>query len=90
MSEAKEVCEGCAIGKHHWKSFPKRKAQRASTPLDKIHTDVCGSMKTKIYGGNRYFITFIHDFSRMTWVYFLRQKSKIFTVLKKFQVMVER
>lgn len=84
MSEAKEVCEECVIGKHHWKSFPKRKAWRASTSLEKVHTDVCGLMKTKFHGGNRYFITFIHDFSRMTWVYILRQKSEMFTMLKKF------
>ena len=90
IQEAKEVCEGCAIGKHHRESFPKGKAWRASTPLELVHTDVCGPMKTKTHGGNRYFITFIDDFSRMTWVYFLRQKSEVFTVFKKFQMMVER
>ena len=30
------------------------------------------------------------DFSRMTRVYFMRQKSKAFSILKKFQNLVER
>ncbi|KAK9927639.1 hypothetical protein M0R45_024815 [Rubus argutus] len=47
-------------------------------------------MKTTTEAGNRYFLTFIDDFSRMTWVYFLRQKSEVFSIFKKFQVMVER
>ena len=47
-------------------------------------------MKTITEGGNRYFLTFIDDCSRMTWVYFLRQKSDVFIGFKKFQAMVER
>jgi len=35
------------------------------------------------------FLTFIDDFSRKTWVYFLKEKYKVFGVLKKFKVMVE-
>lgn len=90
ITEKSEVCEGCALGKHHRDSFPKGKALRATAPLELIHSDVCGPMKTTTDGGNRYFLTFIDDFSRMTWVYFLRQKSEVFTVFKKFQAMVER
>jgi transposase InsO family protein len=40
-------------------------------------------------GGNRYFITFIDDFSRKLWVCFLKEKSTTFTVFKKFKALVE-
>ena len=90
IKEVTEVCEGCALGKQHIISFPKGKAWREKTPLELVHSDVCGPMKTITEGGNRYFLTFIDDYSRMTWVYFLRQKSDVFTVFKKFQAMVER
>lgn len=26
IHEVKQVCEGCALGKHHWELFPKEKA----------------------------------------------------------------
>jgi hypothetical protein len=40
-------------------------------------------------GGNRYFVTFIDDFSRKLWVYFLNEKSAAFTVFKNFKALVE-
>lgn len=46
-------------------------------------------MQTPSLGGNKYYITFIDDYSRMCWVYFLRNKSETFHVFKKFKVMVE-
>ncbi|KAL0364508.1 UNVERIFIED_CONTAM: Retrovirus-related Pol polyprotein from transposon TNT 1-94 [Sesamum angustifolium] len=39
---------------------------------------------------NRYFILFIDDYSRMTWVYFMREKSEVFKVFKKFKNLVEK
>ncbi|KAM1597308.1 hypothetical protein ACFX1Z_032224 [Malus domestica] len=41
------------------------------------------------YGGNRYFITFIDDFSRKTWVYFLKEKSAALRVFKEFKALTE-
>ena len=33
-------------------------------------------------GGSRYFVTFIDDFSRKVWVYFIKQKSEVFEKFK--------
>ena len=90
IQENEEICEGCALGKQHRDSFPHGKAWRAKAPLELIHTDVCGPMKTSTQVGNKYFLIFVDDYSRMTWVYFLRQKSEVFSIFKKFQAMVER
>lgn len=81
---------GCALGKQHREAFPKDKAWRAKAPLELVHTDVCGPMDTTTHVGNKYFLTFIDDFSRMTWVYFMREKSDVFNVFRKFQNLVER
>jgi transposase InsO family protein len=43
----------------------------------------------RISWGNRYFITFIDDYSRICWVYFLRNKSDTLNVFKKFKALVE-
>ena len=90
IQEVNQVCEGCALGKQHREAFPKDKAWRAKAPLELVHTDVCGPMDTTTHGGNKYFLTFIDDFSRMTWVYFMREKSEVFNIFKKFQTLVER
>lgn len=40
-------------------------------------------------GENQYFVLFIDDETRMTWCCFLKQKSEVFQVFKKFKLMVE-
>jgi hypothetical protein len=39
---SKGVCEGCVLGKHPQEKFDKGKSQRASAPLDLIHSDLMG------------------------------------------------
>ena len=50
-----------------------------------MHSDVCGPFRTSSLGGARYFVTFIDDYSRKTWIYFLANKSQVLT---KFQHLV--
>ena len=85
-----QICEGCALGKHHRHSFPEGKAWRATKPFELIHSDLCGPMKTTSLGGNQYFLTFIDDFSRKTWIYFLKEKSEVFYYFKIFKALVEK
>ncbi|BBG99019.1 BURP domain-containing protein, partial [Prunus dulcis] len=47
------VCEGCTFGKHCRKAFPKEATSRVTTPLELVHTDVCGPMQTVTKAGNR-------------------------------------
>jgi transposase InsO family protein len=85
-----KFCEGCVIGKHSRNSFPKMIECRAKKPLELVHTDICGPIKPNSIGKNWYFITFIDDFSRKTWVYFLKEISEAFAIFKKFKVFVEK
>lgn len=84
-----DACEGCIMGKQHRLPFPKQSSWRAKAPLELVHTDICGKMKTPSLNQFRYFLTFIDDFSRMTWVYFLKEKSETFLVFKRFKAFVE-
>ena len=38
--------------------------------------------------GNKYILTFIDDYSRMWWVYLLKEKSQVFDVFKKFHFLI--
>ncbi|KAL0359481.1 UNVERIFIED_CONTAM: Retrovirus-related Pol polyprotein from transposon TNT 1-94 [Sesamum angustifolium] len=71
-------------------AIPFRTSWRAKAVLELIHTDVCGPMRTPSHEQNRYFILFIDDYSRMTWVYFMREKFEVFKVFKKFKNLVEK
>jgi hypothetical protein len=54
-----------------------------------VHTDICGPLDPISFGGNKYFITFIDDFSRKSWVYFLKEKSSALAVFKNFKAFTE-
>ncbi|KAI5336252.1 hypothetical protein L3X38_015519 [Prunus dulcis] len=89
IGNADRICQDCAIGKSHREAFGKEKTWRASVPLEPIHSDVCGPMQTTIISGNKYFLTFIDDCTRMCWVYFMQFKLEVFNIFKKFKAMVE-
>ena len=71
-------------------AFPSTKALRAKAILELVHTDVCGPMRTPSNEQNRYFILFIDEYIRMTWVYVFHEKSKVFKIFKKFKNFVEK
>ncbi|KAL0339859.1 UNVERIFIED_CONTAM: Retrovirus-related Pol polyprotein from transposon RE1 [Sesamum radiatum] len=83
------ACEACLQGKQHRKPFLQELLWRAKAVLELIHTDVCGPMRTPSHE-KTIFILFIDDYSRMTWVYFMREKSEVFKVFKKFKNLVEK
>jgi hypothetical protein len=90
-SEHREKCKGCVLGKYVRAPFPKSES-RSKSILDLIHTNICGPMSSLSIGGKfKYYITFIDDFSRKTWIYFLTRKTSE-EVLKrffKFKALVE-
>jgi len=47
-------------------------------------------MKTRSLGGISYFLIFINDRTRFTWVYFIRKKCDVFAYFKDFKNMVEK
>jgi transposase InsO family protein len=86
---ANHVNEGCVLGKQSRLFFPSGTSWRAKAPLQ-LHTDICGPLDPiSFFGGNKYFITFIDDFSRKSWVYFLKEKSSALVVFKNFKALAE-
>nr|GFD31008.1 retrovirus-related Pol polyprotein from transposon TNT 1-94 [Tanacetum cinerariifolium] len=90
IESSEKVCEGCMAGKQTRKSFPVEKSKRAEDVLELVHADLCGPMKTESLAGSKYFLLFTDDFSRMSWVYFLKQKSESFEYFVKFKALVEK
>ena len=46
--------------------------------------DVWGISPIVSHAGYKYFVTFIDDYSRFTWVYFLQSKAEVFSVFQRF------
>ena len=83
------TCEGCILGKMHRTPFKKDSVVRANKSLQLIHSDVCGPMRTESLSGYTYFVTFIDDFSRFTWIYGLKSKADVFICFKSLVSRLE-
>ena len=80
-----DKCEACILGKQHRLPFNSRNSRRARYPLKLVHTNLVGPMQVTSIGGSTYFMTFIDDFNRRTWVYFLKNNSKAFDKFLEFK-----
>lgn len=89
IEKSDNLCEGCILGKQDKESFPTGKSLRAKTPLEIVHSDLCGLMQAPSLPANQYFLTFIDEFTRKTWVYFLKNKSEVFEKFQNFKALVE-
>ena len=63
---------------------------RSAAPLELVHTDVWRPAPISVKNGVRYFLTFIDDFSRKVWVYFMKKKSEVFIKFKMWKAEVEK
>jgi transposase InsO family protein len=57
--------------------------------LELVHTNLYGPTRTQTLKGESYFMWLIDDYTRMTWVTFLKEKSKVFDKFKPFIPLVE-
>ena len=89
VSNEAQICVICQQGKQARLPLKNNQAWRATKKLQLIHTNVCGPMKTTSLSGNKYFIFFIDDYTRMCWVYFIKLNHEVFSVFKQFKALVE-
>jgi transposase InsO family protein len=82
------VCRGCALDKNVKGSFSSSDS-RSKGILDLIHTDVCGPMTVAYLSGYLYYVLFIDDHSRKTWIYFLKTKDGVLARFQEFKAQVE-
>ena len=90
MSIQNYPCSSCLTGKHSRKSIPKIRSHESTEILQLVHSDIAGPFRVQSLGGAKYFVTFIDDFSRKTWVYFMTSKDQVFEKFKLFLHESER
>ena len=80
-------CEACELGKHFRASYAPSN-HKSSLPFTLIHTDVWGPSRTVSLKGHRWFVSFIDDCSRTTWLYMMKEKRVVFSIFQNFHKMV--
>lgn len=76
--EHEGVCPGYAEGKLTRGPFPSSNS-KSTDILQLIHSDISGIMPVNSLGAYLYYLTFMDDYSRKTWIYFLKKNAEVFT-----------
>ena len=81
-------CVSCQLGKQL--ALPFNSSKSISTDIfDLIHSDVWGPSPVSSIGGSRYFVVFVDDYSRYSWIFHMKHHSKLLQVYSNFAKMVE-
>ncbi|XP_073031147.1 uncharacterized protein [Primulina eburnea] len=81
-------CDICHFSKSSRLPF-NSSLSRTTQPFEIVHSDVWGHFSSSL-DGFKYFVTFIDDFSSVTWVYLLKSKGEVFECFKDFHILPSR
>ncbi|KAJ9545903.1 hypothetical protein OSB04_025610 [Centaurea solstitialis] len=82
-------CVACLKGKQHKNSHKSKEVNTISSPLQLLHMDLFGPTNVMSIGKKSYCLVIVDDYSRFTWVYFLRTKDETSGLIKSFVTRVE-
>ena len=81
-------CVSCQLGKQT--ALPFNTSESISTDIfDLIHSDVWGPSPVSSIGESRYFVVFVDDYSRYSWIFHMKHRSELLQVYSNFAKMVE-
>ncbi|GKB43460.1 retrovirus-related pol polyprotein from transposon TNT 1-94, partial [Tanacetum coccineum] len=78
------ICSACERGKSKKASHPPKLVPSDHSKFELLHMDLCSPMRVASISGKKYILVIVDDFSRYTWVYFLRSKDETPEIIKKF------
>ncbi|GJY45118.1 retrovirus-related pol polyprotein from transposon TNT 1-94 [Tanacetum coccineum] len=83
------LCPSCEQGKSKRASHPPKPVPNSKQRLHLLHMDLCGPMRVESINGKRYILVIVDDYSRYTWVHFLRSKNEAPEVIKTFSKKIQ-
>ena len=81
-------CDTCILAKSH-RAFHPLSMNKSVIPFDLIHYDVWGPSPITTSSGHHWFVIFVDDCTRMTWLYLLKHKDEVFAAFQSFHTMVQ-
>nr|GEZ63359.1 hypothetical protein [Tanacetum cinerariifolium] len=87
--EKDHLCSACAMGKSTRKTHKPKSEDTNQEKLYLLHMDLCGPMRGKSVNGKKYILVIVDDYSRFTWVKYLRSKDETPDFIIKFLKMIQ-
>jgi transposase InsO family protein len=87
--EKNKLCSSCQVGKQVANTHPYKSQMSTHRPLELLHMDLFEPTYFVSISGNSYCLVIMDDYSRFTWVYFLRDKSNVFKTFKSFAILAQ-
>ena len=84
-----DFCENCIYGKKKRVRFLRVGKEKKSEKLELVHTDVWGPSQVSSLGSSHYYVTFIDDATRKTWIYCIPIKFDVFDTFNKWKFLLE-
>eukprot|EP00253_Pinus_taeda_P002476 PITA_02476 len=84
-----DFCKNCIYGKQKRVKFLRVGKEKKTEKLELVHTNVWGPTQVSSLGGFHYYVTFIDDATRKTWIYCIKNKSDVFDTFKKWKALVQ-
>ncbi|GJW93299.1 retrovirus-related pol polyprotein from transposon RE2 [Tanacetum coccineum] len=69
-------CDSCEFAKHKRVHLSPRANKRVASPFELVHSDIWGPCPITSKSGFKYFVTFVDDYSRVTWLYLMKNRSE--------------
>ena len=88
MSKDNFDCTSYQLGKQLTLSFNNSKFI-SNNIFELIYSDVWGPSPIASIGGSRYFVVFIDNYSRCSWIFPMKSRSKILPIYSNFAKIVE-
>ena len=73
----------------HRLHFPATET-KTKQPLAILHTNLWGPAPVVSIQGYKYYVSFVDDFTRFTWIFPLKTKDETLQVFKIFKAQVEK
>ncbi|GJY36453.1 retrovirus-related pol polyprotein from transposon TNT 1-94 [Tanacetum coccineum] len=83
------LCYACALGKSKKHSHKPKAKDSIQEKLYLLHMDLCRLMRIQSISGRKYILVIVDDYSRFTWVKFLRLKDEVLEFVIKFLKMIQ-
>ncbi|GJV81728.1 retrovirus-related pol polyprotein from transposon TNT 1-94, partial [Tanacetum coccineum] len=84
------LCSACEQGKSEKASLPPKLVPSTESKLELLHMNLCGPMRVASINGKKYILVIVDDYSRFTWVYFLRTKDEAPNMIIDYVNQVQR
>ncbi|GJU61996.1 retrovirus-related pol polyprotein from transposon TNT 1-94 [Tanacetum coccineum] len=88
--EKDHLCSTCQLGKSRKATHKPKMINTITEGLHTLHIDLCGPLRAQSINGKKYIWVIVDDYSRFTWVKFLRSKDEtptfVINLLKQLQV----